>query len=99
MAGRGLRHGRLGPGGRGVLPVRCATPSGTAYTLDALGDLDGGGPTSDFGYIHPDPKRRLGSGPSISNCAITGVYNAATNAQDLLDTVGQCEQLDGQDEF
>ena len=29
----------------------------------------------------------------------TGVYNATTNAQDLLDTVGPCEQLDGQDEF
>ena len=72
--------------------------SGTAYSLGALGDLDGGAPTSDFGYIHPDP---TGAAivPPISTCVVTGVYNATTNAQDLLNTVGQCEQLDGQDEF
>jgi type IV pilus assembly protein PilA len=75
-----------------------AAISGTAYTLDALGDLDGGAPTSDFGYIHPDPVGNALAG-TINTCVNAGVYNATTNAQDLLDTVGQCEQLDGQDEF
>jgi type IV pilus assembly protein PilA len=73
-------------------------PANTYYTLEALGDLDGGGNTSDFGYIHLDPAG--GSiAATITNCAVTGVYNAATNAQDLIDTVGQCAQLDGQEDF
>jgi len=79
--------------------MNATPPADTSYTLEALGDLDGGGATSDFGYIHPDPNGAVGSGPSISTCQITGVFNAATSAQDLLDTVGQCEMLDGQEEF
>jgi type IV pilus assembly protein PilA len=78
--------------------VANAVVGNTFYTLEALGDLDGGLPTSDFGYIHLDPAG--GSiAATITTCAITGVYNASTNAQDLLDTVGQCEKADGQSEF
>ena len=86
-----------GPEGE-VYFVYEALISGTAYTLNALGDLDGGAPTSDFGYIHPDPTGAALAG-NITQCVATGVYNATTAAQDLLNTVGQCEQLDGQDEF
>jgi type IV pilus assembly protein PilA len=75
-----------------------ATISGTAYTLDAIGDLDGGAPNSDFGYVHPDPAGNALAG-AISTCVNTGVYNASSGNPDLLDTVGQCEQLDGQEEF
>jgi hypothetical protein len=32
-------------------------------------------------------------------CANTGTYNAAVPAQPLLNTVGPCEQADGQSEF
>ena len=71
----------------------------TAYGLGAVGDLDGDGTIhSDFGYIHPDAGGAT-QAPGNNTCADTGVYNAATNAADLLNTVGPCEALDGQDEF
>ena len=71
----------------------------TAYGLGAIGDLDGDGVVnSDFGYIHPDAGGGV-SAPGNNSCVDTGVYNASTQAQDLLDTVGACEALDGQDEF
>lgn len=74
------------------------TIAGSAFNIGALGDLDSAAPPSDFGYIHPDPAGGL-AGALGNTCAMTGVYNAATNAQDLLNTVGACEQLDGQAEF
>ena len=71
----------------------------TAYGLGAIGDLDGDGAIfSDFGYIHPDAGGAT-QAPGNNACADTGVYNAATNAADLLNTVGPCGSLDGQDEF
>jgi type IV pilus assembly protein PilA len=74
--------------------------SGASYTLGATGDLDGnGGPTSDYGYVHPAPGGVTGLAPVIGTCAGTGVYNPASAAQDLLNTVGPCEPLDGQSEF
>jgi type IV pilus assembly protein PilA len=79
--------------------MNATPPLDTSYTLEAIGDLDGGGLTSDFGYIHPDPAGAVASAPSITTCVVGGVFNAATGAQDLLDTVGQCEMLDGQEEF
>jgi type IV pilus assembly protein PilA len=73
--------------------------SDTAYGLGAVGDLDGDMVVySDFGYIHPD----AGGGviaPGNNTCVDTGVYNASSMAADLLDTVGPCDSLDGQDEF
>jgi type IV pilus assembly protein PilA len=73
-----------------------ASVSGSAYSLSALGDLDGGGAQSDFGYIHPDP----GGGTVavvMGSCDDTiGVYSPTGN---LFNTVGPCEALDGQDEF
>jgi hypothetical protein len=78
-----------------------AAVSGTAYSLMATGDLDCGAPTSDFGYIHPDPTAATIAPPGPSTCAASGVWNAASAppGANLLDTVGQCEALDGQDEF
>ena len=35
--------------------IYAATISGTAYSLAAQGELDGGGNNSNFGYIHPVP--------------------------------------------
>lgn len=71
----------------------------TAYGLGAVGDLDGDGIVlSDFGYVHADAAG-AGVAPGVNTCVATGVYNATTTAQDLLDTVGACEALDGQAEF
>jgi len=72
----------------------------TAYSIGAWGDLDGGGLPSDFGYIHPDPAD-VAVVPGNNTCQATGVWNAASvpPAADLLNTVGQCDRLDGQDEF
>jgi type IV pilus assembly protein PilA len=70
----------------------------TAYSVGAYGDLDGGGDDSDFGYIHPDPAA-VAVAPGNNTCGNTGVWNASSNAADLLNTVGQCDRLDGQDEF
>jgi type IV pilus assembly protein PilA len=77
------------------------TINGTAYSLDAVGELDGGGLTSDFGYIHPVPGAVAGIAPTRGVCQTSGVWNAAATppAPNLLDTVGQCGPLDGQDEF
>ena len=76
-------------------------PLDASYSLEAQGDLDGGGPpdTSDFGYIHPDAGGAVNSAPTMTNCPATGVFNAATVANDLLDTVGACDQDDGQAHF
>jgi type IV pilus assembly protein PilA len=74
--------------------------TGASYTVGATGDLDGnGGPTSDYGYIHPAPGASSGQAGPIGTCVGTGVYNPSTAAQDLLNTVGPCESLDGQSEF
>jgi type IV pilus assembly protein PilA len=72
------------------------------YSLGAVGDLDGsgaGGADSDFGYIHPAVFGGATIVPGNNTCVATGVYNATSNAQDLLDTVGPCGSLDGQSEF
>ena len=74
------------------------TVAGSAFTVDALGDLDAGGANSDYGYIHPDAAAAALPGAQTA-CVATGVYNASTAAQDLLNTVGPCAALDGQSEF
>jgi type IV pilus assembly protein PilA len=79
--------------------VTAATGGGSSYTISATGDLDANGTPSDYGYIHPAPGSTAGLAPAMGTCATTGVFNAGTNAQDLLNTVGQCEALDGQSEF
>ena len=72
---------------------------GSQYTIAAVGDLDGNGTTSDYGYVHPVPGAALGGLPPFGPCAATGVYNPATALPNLLNTVGPCAALDGQSEF
>jgi type IV pilus assembly protein PilA len=72
------------------------------YSLGAIGDLDGSGVaagSSDFGYIHPATSGGATIVPGNNSCAATGVYNATSGGQDLLDTVGPCDALDGQADF
>jgi type IV pilus assembly protein PilA len=77
--------------------------SGSAWTADAVGDLDGnvggGGLTSDYGYVHPAPGLTAGLAGAMGTCPTTGVYNPSSLANDLLNTVGPCGQFDGQSEF
>jgi len=74
--------------------------AGSSYTIAATGDLDGNtAPTSDYGYVHPAPGGTAGLAGAIGTCVAGGVYNPASLAQDLLNTVGPCEPLDGQSEF
>jgi type IV pilus assembly protein PilA len=70
----------------------------TAWSSEALGDLDGSGAASrsSFGYIHPIPG---GAGVAAGACPATGVYNPATAANDLLNTVGPCDAVSGQSVF
>jgi type IV pilus assembly protein PilA len=79
--------------------VTAAATGAVSYTIEALGNLDGNTVTSDFGYIHPVAGGTTGPAGGMNTCAGTGVYNPATAAQDLLNTVGPCEALDGQSEF
>ena len=71
---------------------------GSSYTAGAVGDLDGNTTTSNYGYIHPVPGGTAGQAGPFA-CAAGGVYNPATLATDLLNTVGPCGSLDGQSEF
>lgn len=69
------------------------------FSAGAEGDLDADGTNSDFGYIRPAVLAGPGIAPPISTCVATGVFNPATNAQNLLATVGPCAAADGQNEF
>ena len=74
-----------------------AGPTGAgAFSLQAVGDLDADGTQSNFGYIHPGVANQPGlPGPLNGICVAGGTYDAATNAQDLLNTVGPCTANDG----
>jgi type IV pilus assembly protein PilA len=70
-----------------------------AFTVAAIGNLDGDATPSQFAYFRGLPFSIFGPGPPIGTCTPTGVYNPATGAQDLLNTVGPCTALDGQNQF
>ena len=74
-----------------------AGPTGAgAFSLQAVGDLDADGTQSNFAYIHPGVANVAGlPGPLNGICVGGGTYDAATNAQDLLNTVGPCTANDG----
>ena len=77
-----------------------AVVGGSSYALGATSDLDANGVLSDYGYLHPVPGGISAPvGPALGTCNPAGVYNPATLGQDLLNTVGPCEALDGQSEF
>ncbi len=69
----------------------------TMYSAGALGNLDAANLTSDFAYIHPLPG--AAAGLAVNGCPVGGVYNAATQLNDLFNTVGPCAAGDGQSDF
>ncbi len=71
----------------------------TAFTVSALGDLDGDGITSDFAYVHPVPGASLGPASSHAlGCAGAGVIDPAQPAG-AFNVVGPCAAADGRNEF
>jgi hypothetical protein len=54
---------------------------------------------SEYAYIHPVPGNANGPVPLQGTCATTGVFNPATGASDLIDSVGACSLLDGRARF
>ena len=73
-----------------------AAVGATDYSGGATGDLDGDGTASTFGYVHPVPGA---AAATVATCPATGVYNPATLANDLLNTVGACNPQSGQSWF
>jgi type IV pilus assembly protein PilA len=78
--------------------VYLATVGGSAFSLGAQGDLDGGGATSDFGYIHPDSGGFDAGDPFGGGC-VGGVFDAANPGVPMTNAVGPCTRNDGQNDF
>jgi type IV pilus assembly protein PilA len=100
--GSGFDNLGWSPEGQVFFQYSVNAPTGVAsYQIGAMGDLDGNlTATSDYGYVHPVALGVSGPGPTMGNCAATGVYNSAAPAAfDLLNTVGPCTNLDGQSDF
>jgi type IV pilus assembly protein PilA len=89
------------PEGRVFFDYAVQAPVGDSFAAEAEGDLDGDATRSDFAYIHPALGTAAGPplGISAGDCQSTGIYNHATSAWDLVNTVGPCTPLDGQSEF
>ena len=67
------------------------------FEAGARGDLDGDTISSAFGYVHPRPGAAAVT--AAGACALTGAYNPATGANDLLNAVGPCDPQSGQSLF
>jgi type IV pilus assembly protein PilA len=73
------------------------------YMAGASADLDNNQIVQDWGYVKGIAGAAYGGGTALATagagCAVTGVFNASTQAPDLLETVGPCDQNSGQSEF
>ena len=70
-----------------------------SFSIGATGDLDANTTLSNYGYIHPTAGATVGLPDPIAGCPAGGVYNAVTTANDLLNTVGPCDNASGQSAF
>jgi len=69
------------------------------YTAEANADIDADGVLQYWGYVKPLPGG-AGAVASLSGtCPVTGVYNPVSMANDLLETVGPCDNVSGQSVF
>jgi len=69
----------------------------TLYTARATGDLDADTVNQVWGYVK---STAAGANGLVSGvCPATGTYNAVSLANDLLDTVGPCDNVSGQSVF
>jgi type IV pilus assembly protein PilA len=73
------------------------------FMAAAMSDLDGDAVMNDWAYVKPAAGTTTygGTAPGTvgSTCAVTGIYNPITTAQDLLATVGPCDEGMGQSIF
>ena len=83
----------------GTLPVAGAPMA--EYHAVASADLDNNTTLQDWGYVKGiGSLAYAGPAPGIGLlCVPGGVYNASSQAQDLLETVGPCDANSGQSEF
>jgi prepilin-type N-terminal cleavage/methylation domain-containing protein len=71
--------------------------SNASFTAGALGDLDGNGVPSEFGYVHPLPGSTAGVVSTlVPSCSVNGIYNPVALQ---LETVGPCTAVDGTSRF
>ena len=74
-------------------------PVPTGYTADAAADIDNDGTLQSWGYVHPDANGNAAAGILGSTpCGVTGVWSGVVGANQL-NTVGPCNQGDGQSVF
>jgi type IV pilus assembly protein PilA len=83
----------------GTAPVAGAPMA--EYHAVASADLDNNTTLQDWGYVKGiGALAYAGPAPGIGLlCVPAGVYNASSQAQDLLETVGPCDANSGQSEF
>ena len=79
--------------------VQATSVGGAQFTAEAIADIDGNGARSEWAYVKPPAGAASGIDGAISTCTGSGVWNPATLAADLLETVGPCDALSGQSEF
>jgi type II secretory pathway pseudopilin PulG len=63
---------------------------GDAFTLTAVGELDGRGDPGQFALVHAGPGERIGLASALGDCSPRGVWNPAIGSADRLDVVGPC---------
>jgi hypothetical protein len=76
--------------------------AGTEFWGVANADIDGNGVPNQWAYVKPIPgaAATTAAAPGINAvCVASGVYDPATTAQNLLNTVGPCDGLSGASEF
>jgi type IV pilus assembly protein PilA len=74
----------------------------TQFHAVAQADIDDDGVHQYWAYVKPVPgaANYAGAAPAIAGtCLAAGVYNTATQATDLLETVGPCDNQSGQSVF
>ncbi len=72
-------------------------PTRASFTAGALGDVDGNGTFSEFGYVHPIPGMTGGIASSLApSCSVNGVFHPGGLQ---LETTGPCTALDGTARF
>jgi type II secretory pathway pseudopilin PulG len=72
-----------------------ANGAGDAFTLTAIGDLDGRGARAQFGLVHAAPGETAGLPHEIGSCSRRGVWDERTRSTTRRDAIGPCGARDG----
>ena len=78
------------------------TTGGTAlnvFTAEAQADIDGDAVRQTWGYVKPLQDNTGAIGGPFNICTIAGVFNPVSGVNDLLETVGPCNNTSGQSVF